>query len=116
MSLSRGTLRRIVDSTLGNPLFALELGRVLVERSRPAIGEDIVVPDSLEGLLGTRVSAVPAETRMLLLAVALSPEPRWAELAAIANEDALEDAVDRGLLVAGRSRPCVASAARCAGA
>ena len=99
LSLSRGTLRRIVDATLGNPLFALELGRVLVERGRPAIGEDIVVPDSLEGLLGTRVSALPAETRMLLLAVALSPEPRAAELAAIASEDALEDAVDRGLLV-----------------
>lgn len=99
LGLSRGTLRRVVDSTLGNPLFALEVGRVLVERGLPAIGEDIPVPDSLEDVLGTRVSGLPTAARRLLLAVALSAEPRASDLAAVVSEDALDDAIDRGLLV-----------------
>jgi DNA-binding NarL/FixJ family response regulator len=117
LSLSRGTLRRVVESTLGNPLFALELGRVWVERGVPEIGEDIVVPDSVEDLLGTRVSRLPVAARKLLLAVALSAEPRASELAAILSEDALVDAVDRGLLVlegerVRASHPLLAAVAR----
>ncbi len=117
LSLSRGTLRRAVESTLGNPLFALELGRVWVERGVPEIGEDILVPDSVEELLGTRVSRLPAAARKLLLAVALSADPRTRELAAIVGEDALEDAVDRGLLMlegerVRASHPLLAAVAR----
>ena len=117
LSLSRGTLRWIVESTLGNPLFALELGRVWVERGVPEIGEDILVPESVEGLLGTRVSTLPAAARKLLLAVALSADPRTGQLAAIVSDDALEDAVDRGLLVlegerVRASHPLLAAVAR----
>ena len=39
-------LRRLHETTLGNPLFALELGRSLVERGRPEPDEDIPVPES----------------------------------------------------------------------
>ena len=63
--------RRIVDATLGNPLFALEVGaaaarpRARTCRSRAAV----------EDLLGTRVAALGAAPRRLLLAVALERRP-----------------------------------------
>jgi predicted ATPase len=38
LSLPRQLLRRIVESTLGNPLFALELGRTLVDADPPGVG------------------------------------------------------------------------------
>ena len=85
LSLSRQLLRRIVESTLGNPLFALEIGRALVERGLPEIGEDIPVPDAVEDMLGTRVARLPGAVRRLLLAVALSGDLRTAELAAIGD-------------------------------
>ena len=59
LSLTRQVLRRVVDSAVGNPLFALELGRTLKERGPLAAGEDIPVPDALEDMLGTRVGRLP---------------------------------------------------------
>jgi hypothetical protein len=117
LSLSRPLLRRIVDATLGNPLFALEVGRTLLDRAAIAPGDDLPVPDSLDDLLGRRVAALDESSRRILLAVALGPDLREAELAAVAGQDALEDAVDAGLLRidGGRVRaahPLLAAAAR----
>jgi DNA-binding CsgD family transcriptional regulator len=117
LSLSRQLLRRVVESTVGNPLFALELGQVLVERGLPEIGEEIPVPDSVEDLLGTRVWALSALERRLLLAVALDGDLRTGELAAISGPAAVEDAVDTELLLLDADRvrashPLLASAAR----
>jgi DNA-binding CsgD family transcriptional regulator len=115
--LPRRLLRRIVDTTLGNALFALEVGRMLVERGLPAIGEELPVPDAVDDLLGRRVARLPAPARRLLLAVALSADLSTSQLAAIADEAILEDAVDAGLLVVDRDRvrashPLLAAAAR----
>ena len=74
LSLTRQLLRRIHETTLGNPLFALEVGRTLADHGLPAIGEEIPVPDSVEDLLGTRVERLPGPVRRLLLVVALSAE------------------------------------------
>ena len=52
LSVSRQLLRRIYDATLGNALFALEVGRKLVDEGPPGIGEDLPVPDAVEDLLG----------------------------------------------------------------
>jgi hypothetical protein len=98
LSLSRPLLRRVVDSTLGNPLFALEIGRALVEHGIPEAGEEMPLPDGVEEALGTRVARVPGPLRALLLAVALSGDLRTAELAALAHPGAVDDAVDAGLL------------------
>ena len=87
LSLSRPLLRKIVESTLGNPLFAMELGRSLVARGLPPVGEDIPVPDSVEDVLGTRVAGLPVRVARLLLAVALSADLGIAELAALDNMD-----------------------------
>ena len=69
-------LRRIVDSTLGNPLFVLEVGRALREQGVPGFREDIPVPDAVEDMLGIRVAGLAPALRRPLLAVALSADPR----------------------------------------
>jgi DNA-binding NarL/FixJ family response regulator len=117
LSLSRQLLRRIVEATQGNPLFALEVGRALAERGPLEIGEDIPLPGAVEEMLGTRVARLPVPLRRLLLAVALSADLRTGELEAIAEPGALDDAVDAGLLLVEGSRvrashPLLAAAAK----
>lgn len=115
--LPRHLLRRLVDTTLGTPLFALEVGRELVERGLPAVGEDLPMPDGIEELLGLRVARLPAVTRRLLLATALSADLTDSQLGALVGPKAVEDAVGDGvLLVDGRrvraSHPLLAAAAK----
>jgi DNA-binding CsgD family transcriptional regulator len=117
LSLPRQVLRRIFEATLGNPLFALEVGRTLAERGPLEIGEDIPVPDLVEDLLGTRVARLPGPIRRLLLAVALSSELRADQVAAIADPAALDDAIDAGVLLLDENRvrpshPLLAAAAK----
>jgi hypothetical protein len=116
LSVSRPLMRRIFDTTLGNPLFALEVGRTVVERGVPGIGEDLPVPDAVEDLLGTRVATLPRDQGRLLLAVALNPDLRTGQLAELAGQDSLDDAVESGVLVVERdhvraSHPLLAGAA-----
>ena len=99
LSLSRQLLRRVVDITLGNPLFVLELGRALVARGLPEVGEDIPVPSGIEEMLGTRVASLPSAQRRLLLAVALSADLRTGELVSVESAEALETAIEGGLLL-----------------
>src|SRR5215472_10398243 len=55
LALPRYVLRQVFETTLGYPLFALEVGRTLGERGVPALGQDLPVPDTVEELLGKRV-------------------------------------------------------------
>jgi DNA-binding CsgD family transcriptional regulator len=117
LSLPRHVLRRVFDTTLGNPLFALELGRALAARGAPALTEDLPVPDAVDDLLGTRVAQLTAPARTLLLALALDADVRASQLAAIADPAALEDAVEAGVAVLDGDRmrpahPLLAAAAR----
>src|SRR6185437_16142707 len=91
LSLPRQLLRRIVDATLGNPLFALELGRSFAAEGMPAIGDELPVPDAIEHLLGRRVVGLSGASRRLLLAVALSGELREGQVASLADLDGLDD-------------------------
>ena len=99
LTLPRQLVRRIFDVTLGNPLFALELGRMLVEQGLPAAGDDLAVPETVEELLGTRVTRLPRSVRTLVLAVALNGDLELAQLGAIAAPATLDDAIERGLLL-----------------
>ena len=99
LTMSRQQLRRVVAITLGNPLFILELGRALLERGLPEEGEDIPMPGGIEEMLGTRVGSLAAPLRRLLVAVALSADPRTSELEAVGSADALEAAIEAGLLL-----------------
>jgi DNA-binding CsgD family transcriptional regulator len=117
LTLPRHLLRRIADATLGNPLFVLELGRVVRERGLPDIGDDLPVPHAIEDVLGTRVEGLACGPKKLLLAVALSGELRAAELAAIADPGTIDDALDAGLVVIESDRvrashPLLAAAAK----
>ncbi len=116
LSVPRQVLRRITEFTLGNPLFVLEVGRALRERGIPGIGEEFPVPDGIDDVLGTRVAALSAPVRRLLLALALGGELRVPELLAVSDRAALDDAIDTGLVVTDRNRarpshPLLAAAA-----
>ena len=117
LTLPRQLLRRVFDATVGNPLFALMLGRTLIEQGLPAIGGDLPVPETVEELLGTRVTRLPRPIRTLLLAVALNADLELAQLCTIAQPDTLDDAIERGLLVIDGghirvSHPLLAAAAK----
>jgi len=116
LSLSRPVMRRLYDATLGNPLFALELGRTLVVDGVPSIGAELPVPEHVEELLGTRVAALPDAPRRALTIVALSPDLRLGQLTRVAGESALAEAVAAGVLVVDgdhvrASHPLIAAAA-----
>jgi DNA-binding CsgD family transcriptional regulator len=99
LTLPRHVLRRVYEATLGNPLFALELGRMLMEVGLPATGEDLPVPDAVENLLGTRVAGLPEPARRVLLAVALDPTLRTGQLVSLGEPDAVDAAVEAGVVV-----------------
>jgi len=117
LTLSRPLLRRVVEVTQGNPLFALEIGRLLLEREVPAGGEEIPLPASVEEMLGGRVAELPAGVPSVLLATALSEDLRLGVLTAVAGADAVEDALQAGVLVldgehARAAHPLLAAVAR----
>lgn len=98
LSLPRPALRRIVESTRGNPLFALEVGRMAVDRDlRNA--EDLPVPERIEDLLGIRVAALAGPIRTALVAVAMSADLRPSQLATIVEPSVIDEAVRAGLLL-----------------
>lgn len=98
LSVSRPLLHRIVEVTLANPLFVLELGRELLANGVPAIADELPVPAGIEDLIGMRVASLPAPLRRLLVALGLSADLRIPELAAVGGQGALDEAVDRQLL------------------
>ena len=98
LNLPRRLLRRLFESAQGNPLFALELGRTLVGRDLPEIGEEIPFPETLEELLGPRVAELLPEASRVLLAVALSTDLRVSQLESVASPVALDEALDAGVV------------------
>jgi DNA-binding CsgD family transcriptional regulator len=118
LSLPRRVLRNVYESSGGNPLYALEIGRTLAASGTPPrIGEELPVPEVVEDLVGVRVAGLEPGERRLLLAVALSPELRTSQLETLADRETLEEAIESGALVvhderARPSHPLLAAAAR----
>src|SRR5262249_5733011 len=98
LNLPRHLMSRIVESTLGNPLFALELGRSILERGVPEGGDEIALPDSVEDMREVRVGDLAAPVRRALLAIALSADLRRSELEEIAGATAVDEAIDCDVL------------------
>ncbi|MDJ0958084.1 MAG: AAA family ATPase [Arenicellales bacterium] len=70
-----GVLDTLLERSGGNPLFAEELARHLgdqVHVGEDDIGESIIVPETLEGLLLQRVDTLSSEPRRLLQAAAVA--------------------------------------------
>jgi DNA-binding CsgD family transcriptional regulator len=74
-SFNRPTLRRIHETSGGNAFFALELARSIGERQVGAAGAPLRLSDSLNELLGQRLSALGDATREALSIAATASLP-----------------------------------------
>jgi DNA-binding CsgD family transcriptional regulator len=120
--LPRPTLLRVHDTAGGNPFYALEITRFLLEEATPpGPGDPLPVPATLEELLRTRIGRLPKATREALEAAALLSEPTLEALETLEGTDAdpgwLDPAVAAGVveLVDDRIRfthPLLAAAVR----
>ena len=99
LELTRPELARVSAASGGNPFFALELGRELVEdRSRSRAGGGLRVPESLHELLGGRLVRLHRSTRDLLECAAALARPTVESLAeATGDRDAVLDALDEAV-------------------
>jgi DNA-binding CsgD family transcriptional regulator len=69
-------LRRIEETSGGNPFFALELGRALLDpRTSTSAAEPLAVPSTLSDLLGVRLARLPSSVRHVLLAASALGHP-----------------------------------------
>jgi DNA-binding CsgD family transcriptional regulator len=73
-SFPRPTLVRIAQASAGNPLYALEIAR-LVDRGEPGGPAALPVPEGLQALVTERVRSLPAETQAALLRAATLARP-----------------------------------------
>jgi DNA-binding CsgD family transcriptional regulator len=93
-SLPRRMLLRIHDAARGNPFYALEIAREVLETGTgPA--DPLPVPQNLRRLIQRRLGRLSAATRQLLLVTAALAEPTRALLSDALHEDpsaALEEA------------------------
>jgi DNA-binding CsgD family transcriptional regulator len=113
----RRELRRLYETAKGNPLFAIELGRMLIEAKSTEIGAELPVPRMVEDVFGYRVRELAVPVGRAVLAVSLCPGLRRTELLTIVEGEAIEDAVAAGLITIDGSRvrpshPLLATAAR----
>lgn len=83
MALPRPLIIRVHGVTGGNPFFAIELGRALVEGSIRAEGAAVELPESLRAVVAQRLGALPARVRNTLAAVAALAAPSMALLEAL---------------------------------
>src|SRR5918994_1365103 len=99
---ARPTPLRLHEASGGNPFFALALARSLGPDGRdgdPA--RPLRLPEALEELVHTRLSALPEPSRSALLIVAAAGRPTCSLLRAAAVEDhALEPALAAGVIAA----------------
>ena len=73
---SRSLLVRIEKASGGNPLFALEIGRLLEDLGVPAAGEPLPVPPDVRALVTRRLAKLRPSTREVLMAAAALDDPR----------------------------------------
>lgn len=83
-SLPRPLLRRIHETSGGNPLFALEIAMALEGGASLSPGTALPIPHYLEELLRARIESLPAGSRTALLFASASSQPT-PELVAVAT-------------------------------
>jgi DNA-binding CsgD family transcriptional regulator len=110
LELTRPELARVQEATAGNPFFALELGRELLRTdTRPAPGQPLPMPESLQELLGGRLARLPAETVDVLVQVSALARPTVQLVSATYGDEervleALEAAVREGVVALDEAR------------
>ena len=91
--LPRRLARTIYEASHGNPLFALELGRLLAEARARDESVELQLPELAEDAFAQRVRNLAAPVRRVLLAVSLSAGLGRPELARLAGEEAVDAAL-----------------------
>ncbi|MBI3747556.1 MAG: AAA family ATPase [Chloroflexi bacterium] len=75
-SFPRLALVRIEEASAGNPFYALEIARAIVDAGAGfAPGGGVPIPETLGTLLDARLAALPESTRNVLLLAAVASEP-----------------------------------------
>jgi DNA-binding CsgD family transcriptional regulator len=75
-ALPRPVLVRVAQAADGNPLFAVEIARVLLAAGIPPPGQPLPVPRDVQALVARRARALPEPTREALLGAAALPQAR----------------------------------------
>jgi DNA-binding CsgD family transcriptional regulator len=74
--LPRPALVRISQASAGNPFYALEIGRLLIDSGVPhGATAALPVPDDLRALTAQRIARLPERSREALLLAAVLPNP-----------------------------------------
>jgi DNA-binding CsgD family transcriptional regulator len=100
-ALPRPAVARVAQAADGNPLFAVEIARVLLERGSPPPGQPLPVPGDVKALAARRARALPPPAREALLAAAALPQASVELLAAALGRPAggdLEPAERAGMV------------------
>lgn len=99
---ARPVLLKLHTTSGGNPFYALEIARALVDRDTPPEpGAPLPIPADLGDLLRVRLEALPATTRRALLAASALPQPTVALVQAAARTPAgtgLAEARNAGII------------------
>jgi DNA-binding CsgD family transcriptional regulator len=103
LALPRPLLKRLHESSAGNPFYALELAHALGSRqSELEPGEPLPVSGELRRLIGDRLASLPPGSDEVLLVAAAASQPTLGLLGAVLGEEEvsarLRPAVDAGLL------------------
>jgi DNA-binding CsgD family transcriptional regulator len=83
IAVPRPVIMRVHRISGGNPFFALELGRALVDGSIRAADAEVALPESLRAVVAHRLAALPARVQETLAAVAALAAPSMAALEAL---------------------------------
>jgi DNA-binding CsgD family transcriptional regulator len=103
LTLPRPAIHRVHTVCRGNPLFALEIGRVLKERSDVLpTDEALPVPHDVEQLVGRRIQSLSRAGRDAVLVAALHGEPSAEVVEQAAGRAGLDEATTAEILVVHR--------------
>jgi len=103
VTFPRSTLRRLYDACGGNPLYALESGRALLNRGRAcAAGEPIPIPAGLSDLVRPRLRGLSPGALRVGRLIAASADPREHVIRAAHGDQeslaAMDQVIDDGLI------------------
>jgi class 3 adenylate cyclase/tetratricopeptide (TPR) repeat protein len=103
--LAPATRRRVLERSGGNPLYAIEFGRMLADAGS-ADGDAASTPVSVQAVISARLDAIDPDARPVLLDASVVGEEFWVEACAAVRErtvDEVAGAIEllerRGLIV-----------------
>jgi DNA-binding CsgD family transcriptional regulator len=98
-SIPRRILMRVHEAAAGNPFYALEIARAVVEQEHQGTGP-LPVPDDLAGVVLRRLRRLRPDAREALVVVAAADRPSTGLVESVLGEGrgGIDDAKDAGLL------------------